>query len=146
MAYVVPLTLKFPAVMERVYPLANLPVTLKVTVPDAVPFSDLSPTTLKWPCVLVMLMTCPTVRPGMADVLTAAALVALDVCWVAAKTGARAPDNARRAAKIPTVAPNVAIFVLVVFIFLFLTRTSAGIYLLGWNGPYPRGVCTQGSV
>ena len=65
MAYVVPLTLRLPLVMERLYPPANLPVTVKVTVPDAVPFSDLSPTTVKWPCVLVMVMTCPTERPGM---------------------------------------------------------------------------------
>src|ERR1700733_7833271 len=133
MAYVVPLTLKFPAVMERVFPLANLPVTVKVTMPDAVPFSDLSPTTLKWPDVLVMLMTCPTVRPGMADVLMgAAALLALDVCWVAAKTGESAPDNARSAATIPTAAPNVAIFVLVVFIFFSsLARPLESIY---WDG------------
>jgi len=132
MVYVVPLTLRLPAVMERVYPLANLPVTVKATVPDAVPFFELSLTTLKWPDVLVMLMTCPTVRPGMDDVLMGAALVALDVCWVAAKTGASAPDNARSAAKIPTAAPNVAIFVLVDFIFFSsLARALESIY---WDG------------
>jgi len=80
-----------------------------------------------------MLMTCPTVRPGMADALVDAALVALDACWVAAKTGASAPDNARSAAKIPTAALIVAIFFVLVFFIFFSShaRTLESIY---WEG------------
>jgi hypothetical protein len=41
-----------------------------------------------------------------------------EVACVAAKTGVSAPDIARSTATIPTAAPIVAIFVLVVFIFV----------------------------
>src|SRR5271163_4278108 len=99
MAYVVPLTSRLPFVMDRVYPLANLPVTVKVTVPDAGPVADLFPTTWKSPEVLVMVMVCPTVRPGMLAAVTGEVVPATLACGVAAKTGVSAPDIARSAAR-----------------------------------------------
>lgn len=62
MVYVVPSTTTLPWVIESVYPDASLPVTVKVTLPDAVPVSLASPTTKYLPCVLVTVIVCPTVR------------------------------------------------------------------------------------
>jgi hypothetical protein len=45
----------------------------------------------------------------------------------------------------PNVTPTSASFVLVVFIFSFLGRTMAGIYLLERNGAYLQGVYTLGT-
>jgi hypothetical protein len=57
--YVVEPTTTFPA-MESVKPWVRLPVTVKTTDPDAVPFSVRWPTTMYWPDVLVKVIVCPT--------------------------------------------------------------------------------------
>jgi hypothetical protein len=58
--YVFPFTAMLPLLSESVYPSARLPVTVKVRVPEAVPFSLGSPTTWYTPCVLVSAMVWPT--------------------------------------------------------------------------------------
>ena len=60
--YVVPSTVKVPLVRESMYPCESFPVTVKVRVPDAVPFLvGVTPTVLKVPWVLVMVMVWPAV-------------------------------------------------------------------------------------
>lgn len=65
--YVVPPTTMLPLVIESVYPCDSLEVTVRVTVPDAVPFSLGVPTVKNEPCVLVMVIVCPTDRLTAPD-------------------------------------------------------------------------------
>jgi hypothetical protein len=48
-------------VIESVYPSVRLPVTVKTSEPDAVPFSLVFPITAYLPVVLVRVIVCPTV-------------------------------------------------------------------------------------
>ena len=62
MVYVVPPTTMLPLVIESVYPSDSLDVTVRVTVPDAVPLLFVVPMALYEPLVLVTVIVCPTVR------------------------------------------------------------------------------------
>lgn len=54
--------MKLPLVIESVYPSESCAVTVKVTVPDAVPLSLGNPGTQNSPWVLVTVIVCPTVK------------------------------------------------------------------------------------
>jgi hypothetical protein len=52
-----------PEVTEREYPPVNAPVTVSVTVPEAVPLTALDPPTIRYsPLTLVKVMVWPVVR------------------------------------------------------------------------------------
>ena len=58
--YVVPATVRLPLLIESVYPAASLPVTVNVSVPEAVPLVLGVPETKYLPAVLVIVNVCPT--------------------------------------------------------------------------------------
>lgn len=60
--YVAPLTVRLPLVSESVYPCESFAVAVKVSVPEAVPLLLGVPITKYFPCVLVIVMVCPTAR------------------------------------------------------------------------------------
>lgn len=60
MVYVVPATFTLPLVTESVYPSDSLPVTVNVSVPDAVPLVLRLFGTKYSPELLVMVNVCPT--------------------------------------------------------------------------------------
>jgi hypothetical protein len=74
-------TVTLPLVNERVYPSVRFPVTVKVRVPEAVPFSLGVPTTKYLPSVLVIVIICPTETLTRLCVEMGVLRVKGPLCW-----------------------------------------------------------------